>query len=312
MRETDLAIIGAGVCGLSAAVAAARLGLQVIVIERLGAGGQVLTVERIDDMPGFAPGIAGYELGPDLQERAESAGAEFMLGTVQQLSRDGDRHLLLGDGEPVAARAVLIAAGSRRRALGVPGEQLLQGRGVSHCASCDGPLFRGRPVVVVGGGDSAFGEAAVLAGHASRVSVVFAEDRPHAQATLVEQLAGLANVELLGGLRVEGIIGETAVSGVLLHDAEIAARRSLAADGVFVYAGLEPQTEFLGDALKLDAAGRIETDATLCSSLPGVYAAGDIRAGADYRLSAAAAEGAAAARAIHESLREDQPEGDRH
>lgn len=311
MRTTELAIIGAGVAGLTAAAGAARRGLQVLVIERLGAGGQVMTVDAIDGMPGFEDGISGDDLGPTLQERAEVAGAEFMLGEVQGLSSADGQHLLHLDDETVAARVVLVAAGSRRRALGVPGEDRLQGRGVSHCASCDGPLFKGRTVVVVGGGDSAFGEAAVLARYAGHVSVVFAEDRPHAHADRVERLMALPNVELIGGLRVDGVLGETAVAGVSLQrDGSIAAR-VLKADAVFVYAGLQPDTAFLGDGLVLDQTGRIVTDATLCSSRPGIYAAGDIRAGTPCLLAAVAADGAAAALAIHHHLRQAQTEGDR-
>lgn len=311
MRTTELAIIGAGVAGLTAAAEAARLGLQVLVIERLGSGGQVMTVEAIDGMPGFEDGVSGDELGPALQERAEGAGAEFLLGEVQSLATIEDRHLLQLDDETVAARAVLVAAGSRRRRLGVPGEDRLQGRGVSTCASCDGPLFKGRTVVVVGGGDSAIGEAAVLARHAGQVSVVFAEDRPHARADRIEGLMALPNVALIGGARVDAILGENTVTGVSLQRAAGTVAQVLQADAVFIYAGLQPDSHFLGDALERDATGRIVTDAAQCSSRPGVYAAGDVRAGNPWLLAAAAADGAAAALSIHHHLRVAPPEGDR-
>jgi thioredoxin reductase (NADPH) len=303
MRETQLAIIGAGVAGLTAAAEAARLGARVLVIERMGAGGQVMNVERIANMPGFAPGISGFELGPELQERAEAAGAEFMLGEVQGLSSDGALHVLRCDGQDVVARAVLVAAGSRRRRLGVPGEEALEGRGVSHCASCDGPLFRGQSVCVVGGGDSAFGEAAVLAGHAARVTVVFREEHPHAQPALVEEAAALPNVERVAGAEVVGILGEGTVTGVAVRD-RAGTRRELAADGVFVYAGLQADTGFLGGALALDAHGRIVTDASLGASVPGIFAAGDIRAGGAWLLAAAAEDGIMAARAACRYLAE--------
>lgn len=295
MRETDLAIIGAGVAGLTAAAEAARSGLQVLVIERLGAGGQVMNVERIDNMPGFVRGISGFELGPELQERAEDAGAAFMLDTVQRLSQEGSGHVLHCEGEDVSARAVLVAAGSRRRALGVPGEALLQGRGVSHCASCDGPLFRGQEVCVIGGGDSAFGEALVLAGHAARVTMVFREDSPHARPELVAEAAALPNVALVPGAEVIAIVGDRSVTGITLRLAT-GTIRPLAADGVFVYAGLQADTGLLGDVLALDAQGRIVTDESFGSSVPGIFAAGDIRSGAAYLLSAAAEDGANAAR----------------
>jgi len=303
MRETDLAIVGAGVAGLLAAAEAARLGVQVLVIERMGAGGQVMNVERIDNMPGFAPGISGFELGPELQERAEAAGAGFMLGEVQRISGEAGRHVLHCDGEPVAARAVLVAAGSLRRRLGVPGEEALEGRGVSHCASCDGPLFRGQSVCVVGGGDSAFGEALVLAGHAARVTLVFREERPHAQAALAAEVAAQANIAQLAGAEVVAITGEATVTGLVLRDRN-GTTRELPADGVFVYAGLQPGTAWLGDALQRDGEGRIVTDAARGTSVPGIFAAGDIRSGVPYLLAAAAEDGAAAARAACSFLAE--------
>jgi thioredoxin reductase (NADPH) len=297
MRETDVAIIGAGVAGLTAAAEAAKLGLQVLVVERMGAGGQVMNVERVLGMPGFADGISGFELGPELQERAEAAGAEFMLDSVLRLEAEGGRHVLRCEGEDVAARAVIVASGSVRQKLGVPGEEALEGRGVSHCASCDGPLFRGQPVCVVGGGDSAFGEAAVLAGHAKSVYVVFPGASPHAMARLQEEVRALPNVELLAHSEVVAITGDAGVSGVRLRGAD-GALRELPAEGVFVYAGLRPDASFLPEALRLDAQGRVVTDAAWMASVPGVFAAGDIRTGTAYQLDAVVADGTSVAAAV--------------
>lgn len=303
MHDTDLAIVGAGMAGLTAAATAARLGLRVLVIERMGAGGQVMTVEQVANLSAYPEGIAGYELGPVLQETAEAAGAEFRLDAVESLgpaAAEGGRHVLHCTGGDVAARAVLIATGSKRRALQVPGEATFEGRGVSHCASCDGPLFRGDAVCVVGGGDSAVGEAAVLAQHAREVTLVFPGAASHAQPTLREALATLPNVVLLPGARVQAVLGDAAaaaVTGVQLR-MDDGSTRELAAQGVFVYAGLVAATGFVRGVLALDSAGRIETDAGLCSSVPGIYAAGDVRSGAAFLLDAAAADGAAAAEAI--------------
>ncbi|TFZ05610.1 FAD-binding protein [Ramlibacter henchirensis] len=303
MPETDLAIIGAGVAGLTAAAEAARLGLRVLVIERMGAGGQVMNVERIDNMPGFPAGISGFELGPDLQERAEAAGAQFMLDTVQGYSSGASGHVLHCEGQDIAARAVLVAAGSRRRALGVPGEDRLAGRGVSHCASCDGPLFRGQPVCVVGGGDSAFGEALVLAQHVRDVLVVFREKQPHAQTALREAVAAQPRIALQAETEVVGIVGEDTVAGVMLRDRS-GSVREVEAGGVFVYAGLQAETEFLGGALRLDADGRIVTDTSFGTSVAGIFAAGDIRSGVPYLLAAAVEEGRSAAQAAFRYLSE--------
>jgi thioredoxin reductase (NADPH) len=300
--QTDLAIIGAGVAGLTAAAAAARQGVQVLVIERMGAGGQVMTVERIDNFPPHPEGISGFELGPALQEEAETAGAQFMLDEVESIARGDDgRHLLRCAGTTISARAVLIAAGSKRRKLDVPGEEQLEGRGVSHCASCDGPLYRGQAVCVAGGGDSAFGEARVLADHAASVTVVIPESQPHAQQYLVESLAAMPNVEIVAGATITEIVGDgSGVTGVKIARANT--ERMLAVEGVFVCAGLEPDTGFLGGALRLDAQGRVETDSAMRTSVAGIFAAGDIRSQADYLLTAAATDGDAAAASACEYL----------
>ena len=303
MREVDLAIVGAGVAGLTAAIVAAQHGFSVLVIERMGAGGQVMNVETIHNMPGFPQGVSGFELGPLLQEQAEAAGAEFMLDTVLSVRAEPvEGHVLECESESIQARAVLIAAGSTRRKLDVPGEEL-EGRGVSHCASCDGPMFRGQPVVVVGGGDSAFGEAAVLATHASRVTLVFRDARPHAQKALVDAVAGLPQVQLLAGAEVLAITGEDGVTGLRLRHGDDETSE-LTAQGVFVYAGLQAATGFLGGACQLDAAGRIVTDARFASSVRGIFAAGDIRGGAAWLLASAAGDGAAAATAACHYLKE--------
>ncbi|MGA0571151.1 NAD(P)/FAD-dependent oxidoreductase [Variovorax sp. VNK109] len=301
MREVDVAVIGAGVAGLTAAAAAARAGLQVLVIERMGAGGQVMTVEKIGNHPAYPGGISGFELGPALQEAAEDAGVEFMLDTVERLevSLDG-RHVVHGEGDAVAARAVLVAAGSKRRALDVPGEAALEGRGVSHCASCDGPLFRDEVVCVAGGGDSAVSEAALLARHVREVVLAFPAETPHAQPYLMNELAALPNVKLLPKATITAVEGDNMVKAVRLRTD--AGEQSVEAAGVFVYAGLSPATDFLQGALALDAEGRIRTDASRATSVPGIFAAGDIRSGMDYTLAVVAADGEAAALAIHKYI----------
>src|SRR5437016_10917251 len=295
MQDFDLIVVGAGVAGLTAAIFAARHGLKVTVVERTGAGGQISTAERVDNFPGFPRGVAGYELGPLLHEQAEAAGAQFLIDTIERIEIAGEQRILRGAGENLRAPAVIIAAGSALRSLGIPGEAQFLGRGVSHCASCDGPLFAGREVCVVGGGDSALDEALVLAGHAARVTIFHRGQHLRAQQALRERAAAIANIEIALAIIVEEIIGTDAVTAVRLHELATGAVRAQAISGVLIHGGLEPNTAFLRGVLALDAAGHIETDILMRTSLAGVFAAGDIRKNSVAQLAAAAGDGATAA-----------------
>jgi thioredoxin reductase (NADPH) len=295
MRDTDLIVIGAGVAGLTAAMFAGRYGLKVVVVEQLGAGGQIINAERIDNLPGFPDGIAGHELGPLLHQQAEAAGAEFVLDAVERLEASGVDRIVHGAGETLRAPAIIIAAGSALRPLGVPGEEKFLGKGVSHCASCDGALFAGLAVCVIGGGDSALDEALVLTEHASGVKLFHRGPHLDAQQILRDRVAATGKIEIALDSIVEEIVGEDVVSGVRLRDAETGRTRLEACRGVFVYVGLEPNTAFVRGVLTLDPAGHIETDINMRTSLAGVFAAGDIRANSVAQLAAAAGDGATAA-----------------
>jgi thioredoxin reductase (NADPH) len=295
MREFDLVIIGAGVAGLTAAMFAGRYGLKLAVVEQLGAGGQISNAERIENFPGFPQGLGGHELGPLLHEQAEAAGAEFVLDTVQRLEMSGEHRVVRCAGESLRARAVIMAAGSSLRSLGIPGEEKFLGRGVSHCASCDGAFFAGREVCVIGGGDSALDEALVLTEHAARVTIIHRGESLDAQQALQDRIAANGKIAIVLQTSVEEIIGDESVSAVRLRDLASGATHLQEAKGVFVYVGLEPNTAFLRGVLKLDAAGHIETDINMCTSLAGVFAAGDIRQHSVAQLAAAAGDGATAA-----------------
>jgi thioredoxin reductase (NADPH) len=239
--------------------------------------------------------LGGHEFGPLLHEQAELAGAEFMLDTVQGLETDGEHRIVRAAGETLRGRAVIIAAGSALRPLGVAGEEKLLGRGVSHCASCDGALFAGQGVCVIGGGDSAVDEALVLAGHAARVTIIHRGESLDAQQALRSKAAASGKIEIVLQTAVEEIVGTDAVSAVRLRDLATGATRLQEVKGVFVYVGLEPNTAFLRGLLALDAAGHIETDINMRTSLAGVFAAGDIRRHSVAQLAAAAGDGATAA-----------------
>jgi thioredoxin reductase (NADPH) len=295
MRDFDLIVIGAGVAGLTAAMLAARYGLSTTVVDRMGVGGQISNVERIENFPGFPQGLGGHELGPLLHEQAEAAGAEFVLDTIEGLATEGEQRIVRGAAETLRARAVIVAAGSALRPLGIPGEERLLGRGVSHCASCDGPFFKGQEVAVVGGGDSAIDEALILAEHAARVTIFHRGPRLKAQQVLVDKAVANPKLAFAPGTIVEEIMGEDVVSAVRLRDVTSGATRSQDLKAVFVYVGLEPNSAFLQGVVALDPTGHIETDIMMHTSAPGVFAAGDIRAGSVAQLAAVAGDGATAA-----------------
>jgi thioredoxin reductase (NADPH) len=309
MRECELIIVGAGVAGLTAATFAGRHGLDCVVVEQLGAGGQIANAERIESFPGFPQGIGGHELGPLLQEQAEAAGAAFILDSVERLETDGDHRIVRGASESLRAPAIIIAAGSRLRALPVAGAEEFLGKGVSHCASCDGALFAGQEVCVIGGGDSAFDEALALAAHASRVTILHRSRSPVAQRALLDRASACGKIEIIPEAVVEDILGEDAVSGVRWRHHATGAVGIRAVRGVFVYVGLEPNTAFLRDVVALDAAGGIETDMMMRTSLRGVFAAGDIRRNSVAQLAAAAGDGATAAIAAFRYLRNERGNG---
>ncbi len=295
MRTCDLIIIGAGVAGLNAALTAARHGLSVVVVDKMGVGGQVANAERIENFPGFPQGVGGHELGPLLHEQAEAAGAEFLLDSVEALELDGKHRIVRCAAETLRARAVIIAAGSALRSLGIPGEERLLGKGVSHCASCDAPFFVGKDVCVVGGGDSALDEALTLAQHVARVTIIHRSAQLRAQKALVDKAVREGKIALVPNTIVEEILGKDTVTGVRLRDLKTNATSDRTMAGVFVFVGLEPNTAFLRGVVALDQAGHIATDIMLRTSLAGVFAAGDIRGHSVAQLAAAAGDGATAA-----------------
>ena len=303
MREFDTVIVGAGVAGLTAAIHAARQGLAVAVVDRIGVGGQIAASERIENFPGFPQGLSGAELGPLLHEQAEAAGAEFLLDTVESIAPQGDLHAISCASEPLQARTVIVAAGSSLRSLGISGEVALLGRGVSHCASCDGHFFTGQDVCVIGGGDSAIDEALVLAEHAARVFVFHRGAELAAQQALIAAARASGKIEIVPETEIEAILGDSAVTGVRLRG-PAGAPEVRAATGVFIYVGLEPNTAFLRGVVALDGAGHIETDIMMRASAPGIFAAGDIRKASVALVAAAAGDGATAAIAAYRYLKE--------
>lgn len=292
-----MVVVGGGLAALSAALQAARLGRSCTVFTGPTPGGMLLSIESIQGLPGHPDGIAGYDLGPMTQEAAMDAGAECITADADRLERDGEHWIVHSADGVVKAPAVILASGGRLRTLGIPGEEQLFGKGVSHCASCDAPLLRNRPVAVVGGGDAACQEALTLADHASQVHLLVRGAALGAQKFWQDRVAAQRKIAVRFGVTLEAILGEQAVRAVRLAGGE-----EVAVDAVFVFAGVVPNTAFLDDTVPLDASGRIVVDAMLRTPVPGLLAAGCVRAGSSGQAACAAADGIAAAFTSHQYL----------
>ena len=293
--EYDVVIAGGGVAGLTAGLTSARAGRKTRVLTGPALGGQLVSIEQIDGYPGFPDGVPGYDLGPIIQEQAAAAGAEFVAAEAIGLHADEERwRVTTGEGE-AWARAVVIATGTTLKTLGIPGEERLRGKGVSHCASCDAPLLRGRIVGVVGGGDSALQEALTLAQHVSRVIILHRGSAFSAQAAYRERVRENSKINVRFGTIVEEVAGNGGLTGVRTRRVSDGKADDLELAGLFVYVGLAPATAWLDGVLALDASGRIPVDGAMRSALPGLFAAGTVRSGSAGRAAAAAGDGAAAA-----------------
>jgi thioredoxin reductase (NADPH) len=300
----DTVVVGGGVAGLTAALFAARGGCATLVLVPLPGvpGGQLVTIDRVEDFPGFIDGIAGYELGPRLQEQAANAGAEFQMAEAERLEAITDGWRIATSDGAVEAKTVIIATGSHPRQLGVPGEERLVGRGVSHCASCDGPLLRDKPVAVVGAGDSGLQEALTLASFASEVLVLHRSELPTGLETYQQRVRDAANIRLQGNTVVEEILGDGVVSGLRVRDTVNGDAAAVDTSAVFIYVGLEPNTAFIQDVIRLDEGRRIPTDIWMRTELPGVFAVGDVRSNSASQAITTAGDGATAAIAARRYL----------
>jgi thioredoxin reductase (NADPH) len=308
--EYDVAIAGGGPAGLTAALVAARHGRRTVVVDPLGSGGALLNQERIEGFPGFPEGVPGYELGPRLQEQALEAGAVFEPGEARTVQRRGDDWTVATDSGEIVAGAVVVATGARPRELGVPGEDRFQGKGLSHCASCDGPLFQGGVVAVCGSGDHALAEALELVRHDVRVVLLCADEALGGQETYRRRIAESAQVEIKHQTVVEEILGDGKVEGVRVRDVARGLSSELPVAGLFTYVGLVPNSELLDGIVALDELGHVPTDMWMRTEVPGLFAAGDVRAGAAGQAISAAGDGATAGVAADRYLAERaQPTG---
>lgn len=297
----EVVVLGGGVAGLTAGLFSARLGRSTLVLEALMPGGHLGSITKIDDYPGFPEGVAGYDLGPMIQEQAAAAGAEFQMADMQSIEAvDGGWRITTSEGE-LQAKAVIVATGSINRLLGVPGEERLTGKGVSHCASCDGPMLKDKKVVVIGAGDSGMQEALTLTEYVAEVLVLHPSGAPTAQRAYLERARAQPKIKIKGNSDVEEILGDNGVSGLRVRENGVA--REIAADAVFVYIGLQPNSAFLQGVADLDDHGRVRTDIWMKTSAKGLFAAGDVRADSASQAVTAAGDGATAALAADRYLK---------
>lgn len=303
--DADVLVIGAGPAGLTAAIYARRAGLETKVLEKFVPGGQAALTDAIENYPGFTEPVQGLALMQAMRQQAEGFGAALETAEVLGLEPsppDGPHAVRLKDGT-LRGRAVIIASGARHRRLGIPGEDRLWGKGISCCAQCDGMFYRGKRVVVVGGGDTAIKESIFLTRFAEAITVVHRRDRLRATQALQDKLFTFGDqVRVAWNTVVEGIRGEDGVTGVRLRNVQTGAAETRDCDGVFIYVGFRPNTEAFRETVETDAKGYIVTDEAMATSAGGVFAAGDCRRKVLRQIVTACADGATAAFAAEQYL----------
>lgn len=300
----DMIVIGGGPGGYTAALYAARAGLDTLVLEKLSAGGQMALTAQIDNYPGFEEGVDGFTLGEKMQQGAERFGAKTELADVTAVELSDEIKEVETSEGTFYGKTVVFATGASPRELGIPAEKELVGRGVNYCVACDGMFYKGKTVVVVGGGNTAAADALMLSRIAEKVILVHRRDTLRATKIYHEPLMKAPNVEFRWNSVVAELIHDRKLSGVKLQDVNTGEETTLDCDGVFVSVGRKPATELVKDQLDLDSAGYIIADESTKTNLPGVYAVGDVRAKALRQVVTAVADGASAAHFADEYLAE--------
>ena len=304
----DLIVIGGGPAGLSAALYAAREGIETLIIERSGVGGQAGTTERIDNYPGFAQGIGGAELADAMREHAERFDVEILPAqTVTSIEAQGDYKMISTEsGDSYCSRSLLLTPGATYRRLNVPGEEDLIGAGIHFCATCDGPFYKGQELLVVGGGNSGVEEGLFLTKFATKVTILEVGERLRASQILQEKAASHPQIEVRLNTTVVEFKGDGKLSSVVIKDTATGETEEITPGAVFVFIGLLPNTAFVKDSVDLDQWGSISTSPTMETSLEGVFAAGDARSGSTKQVASAVGEGATAALMIRQYLERTQ------
>ncbi|MCH3920014.1 MAG: thioredoxin-disulfide reductase [Sphaerochaeta sp.] len=301
MQSRDIIVIGSGVAGMSAAGYAARAGRSVMILESFAAGGQCMYIADVENYPGLTEPISGFEFGERFETQAKKFGAETTSAEVKAIRKENDRFIVQTNDGDWEAKAVIIATGAKHRKMDVPGEEDYQGKGVSYCGTCDGPLFRGKRILVVGGGDTALTDALYLSQMTKDLTICHRKDRFRAQENLVSQIS-CKQIATVMDTTVSKILGDGKhVTGVELTSTKDGSSHTMDVDGVFIFVGMIPQTAFLDKAI-LDSHGYVVTDRNMQTSVPGLFAAGDVRDTPFRQLVTAASDGAIAAHAASEYI----------
>ena len=297
----DFVVVGAGAAGLTAAQYGARSGLDTLLIDSSDAGGQALNIFTLENFPGFFPAVKGRTFIDNMQAQAQSFGAEIALARVKSIDKIKNQFIIKTDKGSISCYTVLIATGAEHRKLGAKGEKEFNGRGVSYCATCDGPFFRGGKIFVVGGGDSALEEAFYLSSLTDQVILVHRRDQFRAQKAIQQKIKKNKNITVIFNTEIAEIKGGQKVESVVLKDTVSGEKVEQTADAVFIFVGMNPRTDLVS-MLRKDEGGYLITNYRMETSVPGMYAAGDVRAKPFRQLITAASDGAIAAHQAHEYL----------
>ncbi len=290
----DMLVIGGGPAGYTAAMYAARAGLQVLVLEKLYAGGQMTQTHQIDNYPGFADGIDGFTLTMQMKQQAERFGAESVIAQVQSLELTGHIKKAVTESGSYQGKTVVLAMGAGPKELGVENEKQLTSRGVAYCAACDGMFYRGKTVAVVGGGNTAAADALLLSRVAKKVYLIHRRDSLRATKIYHKALQEKENVQILYNTTVEKLHHDLKLTGVTVKDTLNGQLQEIACDGLFISVGRQPATEPLQGQIALDAGGYVVADESTCTNVPGVFAIGDVRTKEVRQIVTAVADGAVA------------------
>ena len=302
MKQTEILAVGAGPAGLTAGIYASRSGHKVLVIEKAFAGGQMALTSEVENYPGFSEPVGGMLLAQTMEQQATRFGCEMLNAEATGIAVTPGGFEVTTTAGPIAAMTVIICSGVKPRQLGIPGEKELAGRGVSYCAICDGPLFKGKEVAVLGGGDSALDEALYLSNIAARVHVIHRRNEFRACKLAQQRLHERSNVDYHLSCVVESFDGTQRLDGLTVKNLKNASNYSLPVAGAFIYVGWLPNTGWCSNLLALDDAGNIKTDDRLRTSVPGIFAAGDVRNTHLRQVATAVGDGALAAMSAHDFL----------